>query len=433
MRRQELHCKDTLALTDGDWFRKADDDKYWWQPRNCLPRMYWNASASKIIRELKPVFLNAACNYASAIQRLFKHDAYYAGGQELYLDNFTVRDETDIQHFTQYLLSHPSKSVVFGLRYEDMPINMHETLILNLISALSTSAASGNFLVLLDCSYDRKAKMYNSFLSWLQANNVQTINLCKLSRSDNCQQLEQGCTPQFEVAAQLILNTIDRSHYEALQEPRSCAVVSTAGYQSIFTNGALIDSMGYVIRVGVGPVAGFEGYVGSRTDLRIIRHSTYDGKRGDVHTDPNDDLFIIHDKFRSDRWPSWLYRDKKELMTREKPHWEVRRPNDASNTRLAHCLPHKRDLSTGMWAILLLSELTLCRELFLFGFMGHLYPYTPYHYFSRGVENENASVNEHYKSRAQRTNGHDFISEHFCLLKSASRVEQEHDLLVLQI
>lgn len=435
--RQKLQCENTRALTDGDWFRDVDTEMYWWQPRSCFPKTYWSASAKRVLHQLKPIFLETACVYGSAIRSLFQEGESRADGEQLNLCNFTAGGKANIEYLMRYISLKPSKVLVIGLHHQEIATNMHKTAIHQIISALRTSGYLGSIVVLLDCSFNSKETKLDdmrmrvtSFLHWLQANNVQTLNLCKLSRSDNCHEIEPGCTPKLEVAAQLILNMIDNT-YEVLREPGSCAVVSTAGYQLAFANGPVIDDMDYVIRVGLGPFAGFEANVGSRTDLRIIRHSTFDGKRGSIEIDPNDNLYIIHDRFHKVRWSSGLYPERQKLISRENPHWEVRRQSHVSKTKFARCLSNRRDLTTGIWALLVLSELTLCRELFMFGFLGHLHPNTPYHYFTTGYSRENVSVHEHYASRALTKSGHDFINEHICLLKSASRVELERDIIML--
>lgn len=217
--------------------------------------------------------------------------------------------------------------------------------------------------------------------------------------------------------------------------PGSCALVTTAGYLTKFGNGGNIDAANHVIRVGAGPTEGYEKHVGSRTDLRILRHSTFDVRRGNSAFGANERILIIHDQVKHASEPL-RHKSKKHLLYRQAipyynfERWQEHEP--LKNTHFAKCLDPERDISTGFWSILLLLlELDLCNSLRLYGFLGHKFPGYPYHYFSMGLAGESNATVEIYASREAMKGGHNFKLEHECLFEVADTIDLRSDSLFL--
>ena len=59
----------------------------------------------------------------------------------------------------------------------------------------------------------------------------------------------------------------------------TCSVVSTSGLLLSHSDGALIDAADAVIRLGWGPVRGFERFVGARTSLRVAGVTAFSSRR----------------------------------------------------------------------------------------------------------------------------------------------------------
>ena len=66
----------------------------------------------------------------------------------------------------------------------------------------------------------------------------------------------------------------------AMRKWRTCSVVSTSGVLLHHRDGAAIDRADAVVRLGWGPVAGFEEHIGRRTTLRFSSITFLEHDRG---------------------------------------------------------------------------------------------------------------------------------------------------------
>ena len=102
------------------------------------------------------------------------------------------------------------------------------------------------------------------------------------------------------VVAQILLNAIGLHSTQTqgkfgFQHSGSCAVVSSARYLLKANLGYEIDGADFVIRTSIAPRKGFEDFVGSRTDLRILRNSAFDSKRMNHEPEGEENIIIVHD------------------------------------------------------------------------------------------------------------------------------------------
>jgi len=240
------------------------------------------------------------------------------------------------------------------------------------------------------------------------------------------------------VISQILLNILDTerirmSTFCALKTPGSCSLVSTAGYLLNFTNGKMIDSTDFVVRSGGGPVEGYEEHVGSRTDLRILRHSNFQEKRyrGTAASivGSNAEIVVDLDKVESHLSPlspTFLYTQRQALLSRSVPylsyHHKEYTASRNMSSRFASCLDTKRDMSSGIRALsALLESFSFCQTVRAFGFFGHEFLDTQYHYYDDGLGPKTTS--DQYESRAN-TGGHAFSAEQACI----SRLARESDV-----
>jgi len=243
-----------------------------------------------------------------------------------------------------------------------------------------------------------------------------------------------------EAISQVFLNVLDQdftNNYSRFHIG-SCALVSTAGYLRKFNNGGNIDKATYVVRSGTGGTHGFEDMVGTRTDLRIVRHSVFHAGRGSgtSHLDPEVTI-VVHDNLEKTTNPLRDHKQAGILFKRPLPYYSFHRWHNSeltSRSRIGTCLNVKRDLSSGLWShLLLLHELELCSKITLYGFLGHVHPGEPYHYYTMGLHNENITTSLQYASRNSTRRGHNFANEQKCLMDAADRVDIRKDLMEFEI
>ena len=79
----------------------------------------------------------------------------------------------------------------------------------------------------------------------------------------------------FEKLAPISFVTGDPSIFYNLpsfykREEKKCAIIGSAGLLLDYSYGKEIDSHDFIIRFGQAPTLGYENYVGSKTDMRIL-------------------------------------------------------------------------------------------------------------------------------------------------------------------
>ena len=234
--------------------------------------------------------------------------------------------------------------------------------------------------------------------------------------------------------SQMVLNVLDTdatAKFSMYSQHGSCALVSTAGYLTKFEHGSSIDQADFVIRVGAGPSEGFERHVGSRTDVRLIRYSAFDGTRGVPNLTNSELAVVMHDRIQSST--SVLSKSARRDLVASKsvPYinvhiWDV----EKGASGISECilmtgkLRSGAHLSSGIWALLFLIQgLDFCNEIKLYGFLGSRFQEDPYHYWSMGLSGELTGTGDLYRSREGW--GHPFAEEQRCLLNLSNSVADQ--------
>ena len=264
--------------------------------------------------------------------------------------------------------------------------------------------------------------------------NIEVLSLEELTSHCLDSQVNHDHEVLISTISQIIWNILDpklRNNNELPADEshsRRCAVVSTAGYLSKFQNGPRINAADFVIRSGAGPTHGFENLVGSRTDVRILRHSVFSEGRGNPTLSHDERVIVIHDKIESFRSPLQGHMNRDILLSRGVPYMNFHRwrtTEERKSSRLITCMNTSRDLSSGLWAVVLALEvLELCSTVSLFGFLGHLHPESEYHYWTMGLEEELSNTSEVYDRRTSAKGGHLFKREQECYM----HLSKEHDV-----
>uniref|UniRef100_A0A6T5SXA2 Uncharacterized protein n=1 Tax=Ostreococcus mediterraneus TaxID=1486918 RepID=A0A6T5SXA2_9CHLO len=235
------------------------------------------------------------------------------------------------------------------------------------------------------------------------------------------------------VVAQILLNAIGVHSTQTqgkfgIHHSGSCAVVSSAGYLLKANLGYEIDGADFVIRTSIAPRKGFESFVGSRTDLRILRNSAFDSERANYEPEGEENIIIVHDAVPNTTSPMWKFSNHLILAEQSAPYMNFRRPTRTGNfqySTLGRCLAGSRDISTGMWSISLLYHQNFCREIKLYGFSGHKHLDEPYHYFAvNSREDFQHATRMHYESRKHMKGGHDFVREQKCMEDMLARRDE---------
>ena len=251
----------------------------------------------------------------------------------------------------------------------------------------------------------------------------------------------------------------------------TCSVVSTSGTLLLHKDGVVIDAADAVIRLGWGPVDGFEQHVGHRQTLRMTSTGFLEEERhvspASVHSVlremPNRSkvAFITLD---GDHWrqcspalgqlapchphvglvrlplPSLLLQGANECL-----NWRPRRRDvDASLAQSPPDLPRSLPLAptTGFVAIYALIAYGICEKVRLWGMVDRSkiaraqYDNTSYHYFQAGTadgpeangDEKLAIKYQHYTDVAKHRPGtHDFTIEHSWLLAYGREPMRESD------
>ena len=436
--RKSLHCH-VDQLHDGTWTLSQSGSVRSWQPRSCLLPLHHAGSARKALGDMHVDFVGgtiAHLLHSRVCSAQFGLRELCASRQ---LRHFSFTNYMEFQRSAHRKIPHRSKETVTIIVDPDCELDI------SAIDALSTKSAQREHIYLhAPIDVIGSATRCDSVVESHVAQIVDSTAVLCNSRTGPCPaKLERMNSQSAEIG---ILSNIIIQHVAFRQlrvstapasktYPGSCAVVSTAGYLKKFSNGRNIDAVDHVIRVGIGRTEGYEKYVGSRTDVRILRHSIFDEDRGAVSLDANERVIIIHDMvkyadepLRSKQKKHILYQQKLPYLNFER--WQ--RFDRLKKTSFEKCLNLERDFSTGFWAILLLIfELDLCNSMSLRGFLGHEFAHYPYHYFSTGLAREKSATSEIYTSREVKKHGHNFTEEHACLVEIADQIDLSSDLFYL--
>lgn len=191
----------------------------------------------------------------------------------------------------------------------------------------------------------------------------------------------------------------------------TCALVSTSGALLTRHDGPRIDAHDRVIRTGQGPIHGFEAYVGSRTDYRVMSIALYDKSRR---------MNITHLKQQIQYKERFVYtKDTKKCKTAAMMHSKT-----IGATVPCMCFVHarqcralaafRRDLSSGLEAAVFAFQVLGCGTLTPFGFNTTENERALYHYWRDGSSHDSHSGIAWYRSRMKKA-GHDFRREHHFL------------------
>jgi len=245
-----------------------------------------------------------------------------------------------------------------------------------------------------------------------------------------------------KLVVQLVLNSLTHSDKRvqaghSTRRFRTCALVSTAGYLLNYDSGARIDIADVVVRVAHGPTEGFETHVGSRTDVRLIKWASFDGRANnsvafrDMLQAAQEKQVIFFDSLEDSSNPMFGLTDADYVLSQHIPYTAVFTSswNAAvfkQRSAVFRCInaPQIDDrLTTGMLAFLFLTQkVQLCSKILLYGFQGNKHPTSQYHYFKLNFEDEDRRTNDHYESRSEL---HSFAKEQNCLRKYATYIDDD--------
>ena len=412
-----LYCNEEGGYL-GDWTKDETCGKYWWKPSSCLLSVHHRGSLRHILKKSKIVFLgrrNAHLLYTNICSRAFGADLCNSDQvQYVEADRFRRFDfNSSVAGLDDVRI------VVFSVQHKCEPV-------LSLHRELGHGRRFAHFLVIdTACPVSNLSGDLHGII-----NGFKVLDHPELEVSDL-----RATSPSIDALANVLTDVVYshiHSKFNPSNSPGSCALVSTAGYLTRFSNGEQIDSHDYVFRTGSGPVVGFESHVGSRTDIRILRHSSFDGNRGTLDINLfSDQILIIHDSIQDATNPLAHKKEADKLRAQDMPYLNFRRWQNNERLRgtiFQHCINFERDLSTGFWAFLLLAfELQTCGSLDLYGFLGHAFPHERYHYFSQGVPGEARETIDHYKSREISPRAHNFSEEQDCLMRFADLLDVSSD------
>ena len=200
-------------------------------------------------------------------------------------------------------------------------------------------------------------------------------------------------------------NAFDCSLGFSLTFTMRCALVTTSGALLNFTYGPLIDAADYVIRVGQGPVKGFENHIGSKTNARVMSESLFQKYRQiDLSnvaalSDAADLVFLLAKvTFDTLRFQS---------MIRHATVLHINRPPLVCGVK---------NPTTGLSALYISFSVLGCASTRVFGFED--LSNAKYHYFSDGRQDgsDKKRADQWYADRKKR-GYHDFVREHALVRK----------------
>ena len=469
--RRALSCSSPELLSNGKWMLRRETPS-WWQPNKCHMRIYEETSAMAVLNRSSALFvggprvksyLDFIClktlNMKHHHVQLCMHDNLantkkiiaqglqsLRGVDMIFLDfdwdehvskhnvscahlrgnrtsggvDLCVR--RDLEEAMRYIEDiEQAVSSIREMGYDDAIILFNEVL------NRSSTRRHGNAL--------RRAINRGLHISQtLRQAAVRILDVGQMSEYslhgvDNDGKLYPKTTELTAAVSQAVLNILDEdvtANFTAYENRSNCALVSSAGYLANFEYGRSIDSADLVVRVGAGPTKGFERHVGARTDLRFLRFSVFDGKRGSPDISDTRLAVVMHDRVQS--VTSVLSKSPQRHLVASKSvpffHFHVSEV-EGEDSAFSQCVSSSgklrsiAHLSSGSLAHIVLSEtLNICKEVKLYGFSAGKFPDAPYHYWSMGLSNENSSSGDVYRSREGW--GHPFMEEQRCLQTSVN-------------
>lgn len=451
--RKSLLCQSSIEATDGLWVERPEKPAAtYWQPHSCLLKFFDEESTRRVTNFSRITLIGG--QHAKAIRDVLcdnlsksknawcENRIVYVPSHQAYktFENFLHQQQTE-KVFTLLDQDEHLCSMTAMQNKGDVHSSMHSQQrdLRKCVEVLCQSLSSKRNNVELTILHRMpstltQAAASSCLFNVLDVSKVFQIYAAQHSKPD----------PKLvHTLKNIILTAVENENPEPLNgvfdSIGTCALVSTAGYLSNFQHGNAIDKADHVIRVGVGKRIGFEHHVGSRTDLRILRESVFSRlSSGKPPFEPEDQILVMYDSIKNGIAP--LRARQHGYLVHALHHAYVNFEVQRNKTRLqvtdfGRCLNLDRDLSSGIWAfILLYQELRLCSSIQLFGFLGTKHVDQPYHYSHLGTaEGELKPSYLVYDSRKRTKSGHDFELEQECLIKFAASASVETDSLYYEL
>lgn len=439
-KRRHLHCSTPQQLVKGEWVVDEKRGITRWEPRDCSTLFYDTEATHQLISSNEVAFVGVDSAHW-LVDKICTLSDVCSG---FWAREISSKDVAKAQLIAEKLIE--SRTRVISLVWESVDQSSFVA-VHTFVSSLRRSGFSGRIIfatnlrhrvtrngaILMTRLTDLATELMD-FSELIQTHAYAQQVVCFYARikwargkpsylppGQRCHTLAK--TQLEAVIVQLMLNAIEDLQTRGFQKfdnCGTCALVSSAGYLLKAEYGTSIDEADFVVRSSASPVNGYERFVGSRTDLRILRHSVFDGTRGYYEPDESDHIVVLHDKIPNTTAPLWQYKNQWALTKRLVPFLNVVRPVkwSGSTSRLLQCLSQQRDVSTGTWTIyFLIDELDFCCTVKLYGFRGFQFPDEPYHYYTLRGEQETMtkSTRAHYASRKRLKGGHDFRLEQSCI------------------
>ena len=440
-----LHCPSARHLTSGTWIVEQKNKFTWWEPLDCFLSTYGAGSIRQLLAAAKPVFVSTSgkldileeicelgemscrdeasnLSHVSLSTTLKYPDLLRDAIKRTSATVLLIFDAEETGQLCTLISSHRAdgfKGKVFSVSLSSTATDVYND------AACFKSENSGGLEVVDFGELFQKHAQASKSLCLQKSNGIKTRKIAQNVAYESDRDCYDILAKQLRVViAQILLNAIGMYSTQTqgkfgVHHSGSCAVVSSAGYLLKANLGYEIDSADFVIRTSIAPRKGFEDFVGSRTDLRILRNSAFDSERGNYEPEGEENIIVVHDRVPNTTSPMWKFSNHLILAEQSAPYINFRRPTHTGNfqySTLGRCLAGSRDISTGMWAISLLYHQNFCREIKLYGFLGHKHLDEPYHYFAvHSHEEWQHSTRMHYESRKRKKGGHDFIREQKCM------------------
>jgi len=185
---------------------------------------------------------------------------------------------------------------------------------------------------------------------------------------------------------------------------KTCILLSTAGSLLNYKHGTYIDSHDIVIRTGQGPIKGYEDYVGTKTNYRIMSVALFDEWRNmnipQLLNDLTDEILV--------------YTKEKNCRKINNYHEHFKISNEFFCTYEYKCdllSDWKRDVSSGFQSIFTSFYQLGCTNLKMLGFNTTENLRASYHYWKDGSVHDNINSNTWYNKRRRNKWAHNFYIE----------------------
>jgi len=211
------------------------------------------------------------------------------------------------------------------------------------------------------------------------------------------------------------------SQQRLTQQVADCALVSSSGALLVHKHGRAIDRHRLVIRIGLSPVASFEGHVGSKTDVRFVQLSFFEAWRnmstaklratlvGDRLSTPNASLTFTGTQHEIQKLK--LKQRATEFMQHELAGLPYSALMPTPMCNMTGCRVRGRDISkrrypsSGTLVLQLMFDALTCTSVRLYGFDDPDHGRHPYHYWRDGSVHDGLSSVEFYRRKLARGPG----------------------------